>query len=202
MAMDETLTHYNANWTHQIKKQQTTEMISTLRKTLKRTCKSRVLNGRHASNLEMPDACGGVWHILTQESVQQHERYLTHIDHYARTRGATRSTQQESNKTGNVHITWHWGTFANHWSRGKLKALYISVCVRACRWPGAWACECACARVALLIQHATRMRHTETSVVVPLAPSRFSTVSHKRHDFRNNVTEHKMCILTSSTTCV
>ena len=28
----------------------------------------------------------------------------------------------------------------------------------------------------------------------------FSTLSHKRHDFRKNVTEHKMCVLIFSTT--
>ena len=30
----------------------------------------------------------------------------------------------------------------------------------------------------------------------------FSTLSHKRHDFRKNVTEHKMCVLIFSTTFV
>jgi hypothetical protein len=36
--------------------------------------------------------------------------------------------------------------------------------------------------VALLIQHATRMRHIVTSVVPPLASPHFSLLSHKRHD--------------------
>ena len=40
------------------------------------------------------------------------------------------------------------------------------------------------ARVALLIQHATRMRHTVSSFVTSLAPPYVSTLSHKRHDFR------------------
>jgi hypothetical protein len=40
------------------------------------------------------------------------------------------------------------------------------------------------ARVALLIRHATRMRHIVSSFVASLAPSYFSTLSHKRHDFR------------------
>ena len=49
-------------------------------------------------------------------------------------------------------------------------------------------------RVVLLIQHATRMRHTVTSFVAPLAPLYLSTLSHKRHDFRKDVTEYKnMC---------
>jgi len=30
----------------------------------------------------------------------------------------------------------------------------------------------------------------------------FSTLSHKRHDFRGKVTEHKMCVLIFSTTFV
>ena len=67
----------------------------------------------------------------------------------------------------------------------KLKVLRISVCV----CPGALAC--ACARVALLIQHATRMRHIV--IAASLAPSHFSTLSHKRRDFRRNVMGHKMC---------
>ena len=51
------------------------------------------------------------------------------------------------------------------------------------------------ARVALLIHHATRMRHIVTSFVAPLALPYFSTLSHKRHDFRKNNIEHKMCVL-------
>ena len=34
------------------------------------------------------------------------------------------------------------------------------------------------ARVALLIQHAKRMRHIVTAFVAPLAPPHFSTLSH------------------------
>ena len=67
-------------------------------------------------------------------------------------------------------------------------------------------CVCVCARarvyVALLIQHATRMCHIVTSFVAPLAPPYFSTLSHKRHDFREKVIEHKMCVLIFSTTFV
>ena len=54
-------------------------------------------------------------------------------------------------------------------------------------------------RVALLIQHVTRMCHIGMSFVVPLAPPYFLTLSHKRHDFRKKVTEHKMCVLIFST---
>jgi hypothetical protein len=52
---------------------------------------------------------------------------------------------------------------------------------------------CMClVRVALLIQHATLLRHVVTSFVVPLAAPHFSTISHKRRDFRKKVTEHKI----------
>jgi hypothetical protein len=49
-----------------------------------------------------------------------------------------------------------------------------------------------CVRLALLIQHSTRMRHIVTSFVAPLAPPYSSTLSNKRHDFRKKVTEPKL----------
>ena len=82
-------------------------------------------------------------------------------------------------KTDNVRVKWHWSAFANHCCRGKPKVLHMFVCA------------CACVNVALLIQHATRMCHTVTSLVVPLAPLYFSTLSHKRRDIRKNVVEYK-----------
>ena len=57
----------------------------------------------------------------------------------------------------------------------------------------------ACVRVVLLIQHATCMRHIVMSFVARLTPPHFSTLSHKRQNFRKNVTEHKMCVLIFST---
>jgi hypothetical protein len=42
----------------------------------------------------------------------------------------------------------------------------------------------ACVRAALFIQHARRI---VTSFVTPLAPPHFSTLSHKRHDFREKL---------------
>ena len=39
------------------------------------------------------------------------------------------------------------------------------------------------------------MRHIVTSFVPPLAPPHFLTLSHKRHDFGKDVTEHEMCVL-------
>jgi hypothetical protein len=63
-------------------------------------------------------------------------------------------------------------------------------------------CACACVHAALLIQHATRMRHIATTFVAPLVPQYFSTLSHKRHDFRKKLNEREMCVLISSTTFV
>jgi hypothetical protein len=68
------------------------------------------------------------------------------------------------------------------------------VSVRACVWVGGQARGRVNMRVTLLIQHAARMRHVVTSFVAPLAPPHFSTLSHKRHDFRKIVVEHKMCV--------
>ena len=54
-----------------------------------------------------------------------------------------------------------------------------------------WACACVCVHVALLIQHATRMRPTVTSCVAPLAPPHFSTLSHKLNDLRKKALKIK-----------
>ena len=65
----------------------------------------------------------------------------------------------------------------NHCCRGKAISITYSECVS----------------VALVIQHAKRMRRIILSSVACLAVPRFSVSAHKRHDFRENVTEHKIC---------
>jgi hypothetical protein len=90
----------------------------------------------------------------------------------------------------------------------KQQILHIGLCVHACAfvcacgYPGAWACVCEHVHGALLIQLATRMRHIVTSFVAPLSPLYLSTLSHKRYDFRKEVTENKMCVLIFSTTFI
>jgi hypothetical protein len=73
---------------------------------------------------------------------------------------------------------------------GKSNTYYLLVCVcmHAYGYPGTWAFVCAYAHVALLIHHATRMRHVVTSFVALLSLPHFSVLSHKRCDFRKNVT--------------
>ena len=57
-------------------------------------------------------------------------------------------------------------------------------------------CVCEGARVALLTQHATHMRHIVSSFVASLTGPHFPALSHKRHDFREKkVIERKMCSL-------
>jgi hypothetical protein len=73
----------------------------------------------------------------------------------------------------------------------------------ACVWVGvglgvgAWALTCACASVASLIQDATL---SHIAIQGLWLPPYFSTLSHKRNDFRKKVVEHKMCILIFCTT--
>jgi predicted CDP-diglyceride synthetase/phosphatidate cytidylyltransferase len=74
----------------------------------------------------------------------------------------------------------------NHCCRGKAISITYSECVS----------------VALVIQHAKRMRLVILSFVACLALQNFSTLSHKRHDFRKNVIENKMCVLIFSTSFV
>jgi hypothetical protein len=61
-------------------------------------------------------------------------------------------------------------------------------------------CVCGCGCVALVVKNAVRMRSIILPSVACLAPPYFSTLSHKRHDFRKNVTEHEMYALILCTT--
>jgi hypothetical protein len=57
-----------------------------------------------------------------------------------------------------------------------------------------------CVFVALRIQQAMRMLHI---VICGMPTLRyFSTLSHKRYDFRETITGHKMCVLIFSITFV
>jgi hypothetical protein len=60
--------------------------------------------------------------------------------------------------------------------------IFVYVCARAFVCPGAL--PCAHVHVALLIKHATHMCHIVMSFVASLSTHYFSTLSHKRHDFR------------------
>jgi hypothetical protein len=59
-----------------------------------------------------------------------------------------------------------------------------------------------CVSVILVMQHAKRLLRVILLSVACLAVPYFSTLSHKLHDFRENVTERKMCGLIFSTTFV
>jgi hypothetical protein len=90
------------------------------------------------------------------------------------------------------------------WKNKYYTFICVCVCVRAhaCVSSGAWGCACACVHVALLIQHVTRMPHIVKLFVAPLYLPYFSTLFHKRHDFRKIVIEYKMCLLIFSTAFV
>ena len=58
--------------------------------------------------------------------------------------------------------------------------------------------KCECVFVALVVQHAMRMRRVILSSVTCPAVQYFSTVPQ---DFRKEDFEHKMCVLIFSTVC-
>ena len=64
-------------------------------------------------------------------------------------------------------------------------------------------CARACACVCSLIYPAYKA-HTPYCIVICCLSGFiiFSTLSHKRHDFREKVTEHKICVLIFSTTFI
>jgi hypothetical protein len=65
----------------------------------------------------------------------------------------------------------------NYFCRGKAISITYSECVS----------------VALVIRDTKRMRRITLSSLACLAVRYFSTLSHKRYDFRKNATEYKMC---------
>ena len=71
------------------------------------------------------------------------------------------------------------------WKAINITYLSVCACAHACVWtPGRVG---VCVYVALLIQHATHVRHIVTSSVAPRAPQYFSTFPHKWHNFREKL---------------
>ena len=64
-----------------------------------------------------------------------------------------------------------------------------------CRWQAISITYYKCVPVAFVIQHAMLMRRITLSSVASMPLQHLPTLSHKRHDFRTNVAEHKMCVL-------
>jgi hypothetical protein len=59
-----------------------------------------------------------------------------------------------------------------------------------------------CVFVALVIQHAMRVRRIMLPSLACPVGQYFSTLSHERHDFRKKVVEHKVFVLIFSTVFV
>ena len=77
-----------------------------------------------------------------------------------------RNEELKCNKTGNARKMWHSGAFVQHCCSGKAISITYSECVS----------------VALVIQHAMRMRHI--SIVAWPAVPYFSKLSQKRRDLK------------------
>jgi hypothetical protein len=73
----------------------------------------------------------------------------------------------------------------------RFKALWTN---HYCRWRAVVITYFECVCVALVIQHAERVRRVILSSVTCLAPSYFSTLSHTRHDIRGEKYRIKICV--------
>jgi hypothetical protein len=77
---------------------------------------------------------------------------------------------------------------SNHSYRGRTKVRHI-LCVCVC------VCVCVCS-----FSYWACKTHAPYSIVCSLFLPHFPTLSHKRHDFRGKVIDHKMCVLIFSIT--
>jgi hypothetical protein len=107
--------------------------------------------------------------------------------------------KRESENVGEAMYVWC--NIEAHSRNVAAMFLYVYFCVCVCGGGGGgmhgrWS---MLARVALLIQHATRGNYAVCGLSVP---PHFLTLSHKRHDFRKEVTEYKISALIFSTTFI
>ena len=114
-----------------------------------------------------------------KQKVQERKQWKEIIE-----QAKTQTVVELKKKKKNVCVTWHWGAFVQPMLQWKKQWVLHNPSV--CIW-SLWRIQCACAML--------------SQVACP-ALQYFSTLTHKRQDFRKTVTEYKTCILTSCTTFV